>query len=75
MSFSHCKQSGLTLASNGQVTSTKSSHKVTKAEVAATEPEDEWDIKMEFRTQLGVSKPVPPYIYTHNHIYIGYKCI
>ena len=35
--FSHCKQSGLTLASNSQVASTKSSRKVTKAEAAATE--------------------------------------
>ena len=38
---SHCKQSGLTLASNGQVTNTKSNRKVSQAEVAATEPEDE----------------------------------
>ena len=35
-----------------------------QAEVAATEPEDELDVKMEFRTQLGVSKLVPPHIYT-----------
>ena len=58
------------LASNGRVTNTKSNRKVDQAEVAATEPEDEWDVKMEFRTQLGVSKPVPPHIYTYNHIYI-----
>ena len=25
---------------------------------------------MEFRTQLGVSKPVPPHIYAHNYFYI-----
>ena len=38
---SHCKQTGLMLASNGRVTNTKSNHKVVQAEVAATEPEDE----------------------------------
>ena len=38
---SHCKQSGLTLASNGQVTNTKLNRKVDQAEAAATEPEDE----------------------------------
>ena len=68
--FSHCKQPGLLIASNSWVTRSKSGHKVTKAEVAATEPEDEWDVKMEFGTQLGVSKMVPPHIYSHNHIYI-----
>ena len=39
--LSHCKQSGLTLASNGRVTNTKSNRKVDQAEAAATEPEDE----------------------------------
>ena len=39
--LSHCKQTGLTLASNGRVTNTKLNRKVGQAEAAATEPEDE----------------------------------
>ena len=37
---SRCKKSGLTLASNGRVTNSKSNCKVVQAEAAATEPED-----------------------------------
>ena len=55
----------------------KSKHKVTEAEVTATEPEDKWDVKMEFRTQLGVSKPVPPHIIgiDISTYYMGHRCI
>ena len=45
----------------------KSGHRVSRAEAAATEPEREWDVKQEFRTQLGVSKLAPPHIYRHRH--------
>ena len=66
---SHCKQSGLSIASNSWVASPKSNCKVLSSWSSCNRAlRMSETFKMEFRTQLGVTKPVPPHIYMHNHI-------